>query len=267
MEYLIIPVFLLYVFIFSVYAPSRRARKAQWMKGYLAHRGLYTKDQSIPENSLKAFVSALDQGYGSELDVQCTRDGVLVVFHDDTLNRMCGVDGELELKDWYEIQNLTLADSQEKIPTLESVLDRIDGQVPLMIEIKSTRRIRATVTAVKTCLENYQGPISIVSFDPTVLREVKRQIPETLRGQLMEYALNKKHLPLIQRFVLNYALMNGITRPDFISIRYDQINLTYVLNRLLGGFGVTWPLDSELEEAKIQGRFDTIIFEHYLPKR
>lgn len=267
MEYLIIPILLLYVFVFSIYAPSIRVRKAPWMKGYLAHRGLYTRDQSIPENSLMAFSAALESGYGSELDVQCTRDGVVTVFHDDTLDRMCGMEGVLELKDWAELKNLTLANSRETIPTLDSVLDRIDGRVPLMIEIKSTKRIRATVSAVKSCLKDYPGHFSIVSFDPMVLREVKRQMPETVRGQLMEYALSKKHLPFIQRLVLNYALMNGINRPDFISIRYDQVNLTYVLNRLLGGFGVAWPLDSEQEEAKIQGRFDTVIFEHYLPKR
>lgn len=263
----LIPVLLLfYVFVFSVYAPSRRVRRNLWFKGHLAHRGLYTSDQSVPENSLEAFRLAKEAGYGSELDVQCTKDGQLVVFHDDSLDRVCGTEGILEEKDWAEISSLKLFNSAEGIPHLSEVLDLTAGSVPLMIEIKTTRRIRLSVSAVKEALKNYSGPVSIVSFDPLVLREVKRQLPEVLRGQLMEYSLNKKSLPLVKRIILHYALMNGINRPDFLSVRYDQVNLTWEINRLFGGYSAVWPIGSEAVEEALKNRFENIIFEHYRPK-
>ena len=61
-----------------------------------AHRGLHTKDKTVPENSLPAFRAAAEAGYGVELDIQLSRDGQVVVFHDDTLDRVCGVHGRVD---------------------------------------------------------------------------------------------------------------------------------------------------------------------------
>lgn len=61
------------------------ARKKAFKQYDYAHRGFYTKDQSIPENSLPAFQRAVSKGFGVELDLQLTADGQVVVFHDDTL--------------------------------------------------------------------------------------------------------------------------------------------------------------------------------------
>ena len=61
-----------------------------------AHRGLYAQDQSVPENSLPAFAAAVENGYGMELDIQLSQDGEVVVFHDDTLARMCGIQGRVD---------------------------------------------------------------------------------------------------------------------------------------------------------------------------
>ena len=57
----------------------------------IAHRGLFDNHSEAPENSLAAFRKAVDQGFGIELDVQLTKDGKLVVFHDFDLKRMCGI--------------------------------------------------------------------------------------------------------------------------------------------------------------------------------
>ena len=64
------------------------------LKGYYyAHRGLHDNNSDAPENSMAAFRKAVDAGYGIELDVQLTKDRIPVIFHDDTLKRVCGVDG------------------------------------------------------------------------------------------------------------------------------------------------------------------------------
>lgn len=258
--------FLIYLYLFNIYAPHHRIKKVDWMRGYLAHRGLFKQDQSIPENSLAAFKAAMDSEFGSELDVQCSQDGVVMVFHDDDLERMCGTKGLLEVFSYLEIKKFRLAKTQEAIPTLDSVLKLTQGKVPLMIEIKTTQRIKYTVTQVKECLKDYVGPYSICSFNPLVLLEVKRQMPNVLRGQIMEHAYHKKQYPWVQRLILHFALMNGINRPDYLSIHHQQITLSYRIHRWMGGFGVMWPLPTQDQISKAKHHSDLIIFEHCQPR-
>lgn len=75
--------------LFAVWPNKRRdALRAPFVGHNCAHRGYFGKDQRPPENSLPAFAAAAQNGYGIELDVQFTSDRRLVVFHDDTLDRM-----------------------------------------------------------------------------------------------------------------------------------------------------------------------------------
>ena len=92
-------------------APGRakKEKKSPFMGRNFAHRGLHTEDKSVPENSLEAFRQARDAGYGIELDVQLSKDGELVVFHDDTLDRVCGVEGRVDEKDCAELRELSPA--------------------------------------------------------------------------------------------------------------------------------------------------------------
>ena len=78
----------------------------------------FTKDQSIPENSMAAFANAVEHGYGIELDIQLTKDKQLVVFHDHTLTRMCGIDLPVCEMTYEELQKCTLGDTEEKNPSV-----------------------------------------------------------------------------------------------------------------------------------------------------
>ena len=77
-------------------AKADKAKKAPFLGRYYAHRGLHNTDGSAPENSLPAFRLAAEHGYGIELDVHITKDDRIIVFHDDDLLRMCGVDAKTE---------------------------------------------------------------------------------------------------------------------------------------------------------------------------
>ena len=83
----------------------------------IAHRGLH--DDNKQENSLSAFKNAIEHGYAIEIDLQMTKDNKLIVFHDDTLDRMTNSDGKVSEKTLAEIKQLTLKNSQEKIPTFD----------------------------------------------------------------------------------------------------------------------------------------------------
>ena len=74
---------------------GRKEKMKVFEKQYIAHRGLFDNESEAPENSIPAFQRAVQQGYGIELDVQLTTDNRLVVFHDETLQRMCGFDKKL----------------------------------------------------------------------------------------------------------------------------------------------------------------------------
>lgn len=81
--------------------------------------GLHDIKKGIPENSIPAFQAAIEAGYGIELDVHLTKDGKLVVFHDDDFRRICGEKGKVEETD-YARENLPVKQNREKIPSFRS---------------------------------------------------------------------------------------------------------------------------------------------------
>lgn len=267
MTWLWIPVALGLTLIWLTYSPSYRAKKTVWLRDHFAHRGLFALDQSVPENSLAAFDAAIAKGVGIELDVQASADLELYVFHDDDLKRMCGVEGLLEEKPSEALNALRLMTTDQPIPHFSEVLNRVNGQVPLLIEIKTTTRRYETVSAVLSLLKTYDGPYAVCSFDPLILLQLKTLDPYILRGLNMEASLRKPHFDLKTRVVLEYALMNFLIRPDYLSVDYTHRNLTYRLHRLLGGFGMMWALPSLDAERSIARNCETVIFEGYLPPR
>ena len=103
---------------------------------YYAHRGLHDNESEAPENTLAAFKKAVDQGYGIELDVQLTKDGQVVVAHDFTLKRNCGVNLDIDTLTYEELQRFPIFKSNERIPLFTDVLQVVDGKVPLIVELK-----------------------------------------------------------------------------------------------------------------------------------
>lgn len=120
----------------------------------IAHRGLFDNHSEAPENSLAAFRKAVDQGFGIELDVQLTKDGKLVVFHDFDLKRMCGIHKKLTELTYAELEQYSLKDSTEKIPLFSAVLDLIAGRTPLVVEIKVGYDYKATTKLPQRCYLN-----------------------------------------------------------------------------------------------------------------
>lgn len=172
--------------LFAVWPGKRRdeLRLPFYGRNY-AHRGLFGKDQCPPENSLPAFAAAAQNGYGIELDVQFTSDHRLVVFHDDTLDRMTPAKGFVHDMDWAHFSALPLAGSEEHPPLFADMLRTVaeaNPATPLIVEIKSRSEYsqtyleelcRATLAELKT----YPGPYCLESFDPRVVGIVRRQAP------------------------------------------------------------------------------------------
>ena len=145
----------LYLFLIMPRVTPRPMREFQnW---YYAHRGLHNNDSDAPENSARAIKFAVEKGYGIELDVQLTKDEKVVVFHDATLKRVCGVDAKVNSMTYEELQQLRLFDTEEKIPLFSDVLKIIDGKVPLIMEVKMVNAKTRVCELANKELEGYKG--------------------------------------------------------------------------------------------------------------
>ena len=115
---------------------TRRKDMRRFRHTMFAHRGYHCIEKGIPENSMAAFRAALKNGYGIEIDLHLTRDGQLVVFHDDTLERICGLSDTVENLTYEELKSCRLCGTTETIPAFDEVLSLVDGRVPLRIDLK-----------------------------------------------------------------------------------------------------------------------------------
>src|SRR5690606_25227319 len=102
----------------------------------IAHRGYHDQNGRRWENTLSAFDAAIERGYAIECDVHLSADGVPVVFHDDTLERLTGREGTVYQKTAAELAQMKIGGTEDHVPTLAEMLARVRGRVPLVIELK-----------------------------------------------------------------------------------------------------------------------------------
>ncbi len=241
--------------------PTELQKFPFWGKNF-AHRGLHTRDKSVPENSLEAFRLASEAGYGIELDVQLSKDGYVVVFHDDTLNRVCGVDSRVDEKTLDELQELRLCDSEYTIPLFSEVLEVIDGRGPLIVELKNGKRNKELCEKTYALLKNYKGDVCVESFNPFIVAWFKKNAKEMLRGQLAAPIEEYKDMPKIQGFILSNTLLNFLARPNFIAYKIGKRPFMVRLSEKLGAMRVGWTSHDPSSEKDR----DAVIFEFYKPQ-
>ena len=262
-------------FLLFLVCPSfgRKSLRSPFQGHNYAHRGLFARSQTIPENSLPAFAAAVNAGYGIELDVQFTRDRQLVVFHDDTLDRMTGVHGWVRDFTWQQVQAMPLKGTRYRPPRLADVLDLVQGQVPLIVEIKSRlgysgAYLDALCRAVLDELEHYDGTYCIESFDPRVVRRIRKFAPHVLRGQLADStrSFRQEGAGAIPAFVMSHLAGNFLGRPDFIAWCPAPRNSAVRLVKALGAMMVYWTALPTDDTARLEENNDAVIFQWYLPE-
>lgn len=243
-------------------APGRATERqsAPFAGRCFAHRGLHEKDHSVPENSLRAFDRACEAGYGIELDVQLTRDGQVVVFHDDTLDRVCGVSGRVDSFSYAELQAFPLWSGSQRIPLFSSVLDTVAGRVPLIVELKMGRHNRELCEKTYAMLSAYRGDACIESFHPGIVRWFRRHAPELLRGQLA-MPPERYALPRVGAFFAGNCLTNFLCRPHFIAYELGRKPFFVRQEEKMGALRVCWTSRSPVEPKA----HDAVIFEFYRP--
>lgn len=231
---------------------------------HYAHRGLFNNETDAPENSLKAIQKAVDSGYGIEFDVQLSKDDIPVVFHDASLKRMCGIDGNVWEYTLEELQNMKLANSEETIPTFAQVLEVVGGKVPLIIEYKMDRASTKVCKIGNQLLTNYKGVYCIESFHPLAVQWYRKNRPDVMRGQLSEnYARHGKKKLIL--WVMTNLLTNFLTRPDFIAFKHqDADGLSRRVCKMLGALSVAWTIQSKEEYEQAKENFELFIFDSFI---
>ncbi|AMY70793.1 glycerophosphodiester phosphodiesterase family protein [Frigidibacter mobilis] len=137
----------------------------------IAHRALHDRAAGRPENSRAAIRAAVQAGYGIEIDLQPSAEGVPMVFHDYDLNRLTGQPGPIRTRSAADLAALPLLGGDEGIPTFAEVLALVAGQVPLLVEIKDQDGAMGPGTGgfearVAEVLAGYTGPLAVMSFNP-----------------------------------------------------------------------------------------------------
>lgn len=262
---LIPPLGLLYLFLIACQAP--RPWPAGMKQIRYAHRGLHHQPDQ-PENSLAAFRSALDAGFGAELDVHLMKDGSLAVIHDSSLLRTAGAEVEIEDLTREDLEAYRLEETNERIPLLEEVLEIFEDGTPLVVELKTARsNHEALAEAACKLLDRYDVTYCIESFDPRAIQWLKKNRPDIIRGQLSGH-LTESGAPYSKQtlWLLSNLFMNVLSRPDFIAYdhHYRQ-NLSLKLARLIFGVQeVSWTVRSPEEAAALEAEDCLIIFENFL---
>lgn len=195
--------------------PRREAKTSlEPLKTDYAHRGLWDEDMS--ENTMPAFMAASRAGYGIELDIRLSSDGEIMVFHDDTLDRLCGRPERFEELSASELSWVGITGSCDRIPRFEDVLSRVDEATPLLIELKGYDVSLCEKAAA--LLDGYNGYYCVESFNPLLLNWFRKNRPRVVRGQLTANLFKvNKHGNFFANLIATPMLLNFLSRPDFIA--------------------------------------------------
>ena len=237
-----------------------------------AHRGLWNTNDAgpdnCPENSLAAFRAAVEKGYGVEMDVHLTKDGQLVVHHDDSLKRLTGVDIQIADSTLAEIRACKLPNG-EPVPTYDEVLEVIAGRIPMIVEVKVEKGNHAALAkTVYERMKRYDGPWCMESFSPNAVKWFRLNAPEIIRGQLaFDNAGKGKTAFLFWRNIgIASMLQNVAARPDFVAFEAKSVkwhSLPIHLLRLMKPWFVAWTVRSQADMDKWRKQWDLQIFEKF----
>ena len=201
----------------------------QLINNTYAHRG-YFDNEKIPENSIGAFIRAIKFGYNIELDVHITKDNKIVVFHDDNLTRMCGINKKIEDCNYDELKKYRLLNTKYGIPLLTDVLKLVDGKVNLLIETKVKKHNFKLEKNLSKILDSYKGYFAIHSFNYLSIGWFKRHKKNYIVGILASDFKNKK-INYLYKLISKTLLFDKILKVDFISFDIRALPNKFVLNK------------------------------------
>ncbi|MBY5798532.1 glycerophosphodiester phosphodiesterase [Rhizobium leguminosarum] len=225
----------------------------------VAHRGYHDLNTHVWENTLSAFSRAVEAGFAIECDLHYASDGVPVIFHDEDLQRLCNLNGDIRERTSRELGLIAVGGTSDKVPTLRQLLDLVEGKVPLVLELKGREADdEGFAEAVLEVLEGYEGKVALMSFDHWLLRDLKAlgspyPLGLTANGNTPEEL--KAHAK---------AMEIGL---DFISYYYDDLPNVFITGEREKGIPViTWTVRDEEARRRTFANADQMTFEGFDPR-
>jgi len=238
----------------------------------VAHRGLHDAQAGVIENTPSAVKAALSYGFAIEVDLQVSKDGEAMVFHDATLDRLTTSKGKVSDRTAKQLACVNFKDTTDAMWTLSDLLQLTQGLVPLVIEIKSQwDNVGLLEKRVAEVLSTYDGPVGVMSFNPHSVIAIKQLAPTLIRG-LVAGSFAKtpawEHLSNKQRFKMRHLLYGIKARPDFIaySVKALPAPAPWVCRTLLGMPLLSWTVRSTQDQRTVQRWADQMIFEGFVPE-
>lgn len=246
-------------------APPPAADRVAWLARHsYAHRGLHDgmggEDIAAPllENSMPAFAAAAEQGFGIECDVQLTRDGRAVVFHDATLERLTTARGRIAAQDLARLTEIRLNGENGTIPELAEMLAALGGKVPVLIEIKSDDdRVAPLCMAVRRAIEGKGKHIAVMGFNPMVGAWFRRHAPHVVRGLVVTEEGNRGWRGRLRRHLSLWT-----ATPDFLAYDIRDLPSDFAgAQRARGLPLLSWTVRDAAQHALVDAHADAPIFE------
>ena len=225
----------------------------------IAHRGYHDLSADRPENSLAAILAAAEAGFAIECDLQMSSTGEPVVFHDPTLKRMTNRSGLVRELSPAELAKIHLLDTDQVIETLASILRLVDGQVPIILELKGNRGEDAgLVPGVADCLRAYPGEVAVMSFDHWLCAQFRKLMPQVPRGLTAQGndRTYDGHIAAMRDYDL-----------QFVSYKVQDVDCRFVRDmRALGLPVITWTVKDEQARKWTKDHADQMTFEGFDPR-
>ncbi|MEO1745137.1 MAG: glycerophosphodiester phosphodiesterase family protein [Pseudomonadota bacterium] len=226
----------------------------------IAHRGLHDGNVATYENSRSAFDAAISRNYGIELDVQLSADGVAVVFHDETLDRLTVETGPVRARSAKELGTVALGATTDTIETLGAILSMVDGRVPVVIELKENGTDNAELVASvveAVAIHAAKAALSVMSFSQDIiarLRAAKIVCPIGLTAEGLGTKAHETH---------RLAFKHDI---EFVSYQVTALPNDFLSDvRARGMPVITWTVRTPQQLELTRAHADQATFEGFRP--
>ncbi|MGH1352144.1 MAG: glycerophosphodiester phosphodiesterase family protein [Methyloligellaceae bacterium] len=240
------------------------AQDISWLCRPIAHRGFHDKANGIIENSASAVKAAISRGYAIEVDVQASSELEPIVFHDRKLSRLTPEKGRVQHRSLPELKSIQYKGSDDHIICLKQLLELVDGQVPILVEIKGRKNsAREFGRRVGQITKDYPGPVAVMSFEPELVISCIEAAPELPRGLTISYF----GMPVagFAKFAAMYVGIGRRIQPQFIAcdVRTLPGLLPVVLKNVLGMKLLAWTVCKQKQIVKAEKWADAMIFEGF----